>query len=57
MFPKIDPYATPRARAADLILVLLALLAIFVAVWTAPHAQFDSNGIESWAPGVCQRAT
>ena len=37
MPPKQDPYATRSARAADLILILLALLAILFAVWTAPH--------------------
>ena len=45
MPPKPDPYATPRARAADLILILLTLLAILFAVWTAPHAQSSSSGV------------
>lgn len=38
MPPKIDPYATPRARTADLLLVLFALLTILIAVLTAPRS-------------------
>lgn len=49
MPPKTDPYATPRARAADLILILLALLGIFVAIWTAPHAKSAATDAQSGA--------
>ena len=37
MPPKSDPYATPRARAADLLIIFVALLAILFAICTAPH--------------------
>jgi hypothetical protein len=48
MPPKSDPYATPRARAADLVLILLALLAILLAIWTAPKtkANPDHGGMQ-----------
>ena len=49
MPPKIDPYAAKSDRAADLILILLALLGIFVAIWTAPHAKSAANDSQSTA--------
>lgn len=47
--PKTDPYATKSARAVDLLLILLALLTILFAVWTAPHAKAASAGAHSRA--------
>ena len=36
MPPKIDPYATPRARVFDLLLILFAILVITIMICTAP---------------------
>jgi hypothetical protein len=46
MPPKIDPYATRGARVFDLILILCALVAILLVIWTAPpsHATSDAAG-------------
>lgn len=49
MPPKNDPYATKSARAADLILILVALLALLFAILTAPHAKSASDGAQSRA--------
>jgi hypothetical protein len=37
MPPKIDPYATRRARLFDLLLILFALLVIAIMICTAPR--------------------
>jgi hypothetical protein len=37
MPPKIDPYATPRARLFDLALILFAILVIAIMICTAPR--------------------
>lgn len=37
MPPKIDPYASPRARIFDLILILFALLVIAIVIYTSPR--------------------
>ena len=39
MPPKIDPYATPRARFFDLALILFAILVIAILILTAPKHQ------------------
>ena len=43
MPPKIDPYATPRARVIDVVLILFALLVIAIAIWTAPRHSAGSG--------------
>ncbi len=43
MPPKIDPYATPRARVIDAVLILFALLIIAIAIWTAPRHSAGSD--------------
>jgi hypothetical protein len=40
---KIDPYATPRARVADLVLLIVAVLAILFAIYTAPRSHADTK--------------
>ncbi len=47
MPPKNDPYATRSARAADLLLIVITLLAILLAIWTAPTHQSDSGKTSS----------
>ncbi len=45
MPPKNDPYATKSARAADFVLILIAILAILFAVLTSSghHGSDDSS--------------
>lgn len=43
MPPKIDPYATPRARTFDVFLCLLTIIVILIALATAPHARSNVN--------------
>ena len=43
MQSKFDPYATRSTRAGDLLLILFALLAILLAVWTSPRHQSDAD--------------
>lgn len=45
--PKTDPYATKSARTVDLLLILLALLTILFAVWTAPRHQSETSELSS----------
>ena len=44
MPPKADPYATPRARAVDLALILLAILIIALTIFTAPRHHSSAPG-------------
>lgn len=55
MPPKIDPYATPRARTFDIFLCLLTIVVILIALATAPHAR--SNGNAPAAPKAPALAT
>jgi hypothetical protein len=43
--PKLDPYATPRARAVDLALIIFTLLLIALAIWTAPRHRSDTGAV------------
>ena len=45
MPPKLDPYATPRARAVDLALIIFTLLLIALAIWTAPRHRSDTGAV------------
>ena len=44
MPPKLDPYATPRARAVDIALILLAILIIALTIFTAPRHHSSDAG-------------
>ena len=37
MPPKIDPYATPRAKAVDVLLCLLAVVLLLILLLTSPR--------------------
>ena len=50
MPPKADPYATPRARVIDALLILFAILVIAIAIFTAP--QHQSRSAPSTRPAV-----
>ena len=39
MPPKIDPYVAPRNRIFDVLLILFAIIAIAIAIYTAPRHQ------------------
>lgn len=45
MPPKIDPYATPRARVFDLVLILFALLVIAILICTAPRRRSENGAL------------
>ena len=45
MPPKIDPYATPRARFFDLALILFAILVIAIVICTAPRRPPNTGGM------------
>ena len=45
MPPKIDPYATPRARFFDLALILFAILVIAIAIYTSPRHRSDTGAL------------
>ena len=49
---KIDPYATPRARIADLVLLVVAVLAILFAILTAPRSHADTKSAGTGAASV-----
>ena len=55
MPPKLDPYATPRARAVDLALILLAILIIALTIFTAPR-HHSSNPANSNPPVTDQNS-
>jgi hypothetical protein len=45
MPPKIDPYATPRARFFDLALILFAMLVVAIVIYTSPrHRSASGSG-------------
>ncbi len=52
MPPKIDPYATPRARTFDVILWFLAIMAIVIAIHTAPQHRSSSGNDFTRAPAL-----
>jgi len=45
MPPKVDPYATSRARAVDIALILLAILIIALVIFTAPRHHSSNPGV------------
>jgi hypothetical protein len=45
MPPKIDPYATPRARFFDLALILFAILVIAIVIYTSPRHRSDTGAV------------
>jgi hypothetical protein len=56
MTPKIDPYATPRARTFDAFLCLLTIIVILIALATAPHARSNMNATTArHAPALATR--
>ena len=43
MPPKIDPYATPRARIFDILLILFAISVIAILIFTSPRHRSRSE--------------